>query len=168
MTLLGRGLRPSEIHLRPGQNSWPIKGEQTAYTFINICIVYNEWFKEILIYKGLVDIHIKTLYNPKIMVREGFVTNLLAYQHVTWVTCTKSLLPEVTKRNSHKSLSFAIINDLCSFDVDHLGDICIQTHTIQVLKIFFFLPWNSYLPLIETVLHIKLDFLTFKKNLYCF
>lgn len=65
MTLLGRGLRPSEIHLRPGQNSWPIKGEQTAYTFINICIVYNEWFKEILIYKGLVDIHIKTLYNLK-------------------------------------------------------------------------------------------------------
>lgn len=65
------------------------------------------------------------------MVREGFVTNLLAYQHVTWVTCTKSLLPEVTKRNSHESLSFAIINDLCLFDVDHLGDICIQTHTIN-------------------------------------
>lgn len=102
------------------------------------------------------------------MVREGFVTNLLAYQHVTWVTCTKSLLPEVTKRNSHKSLSFAIINDLCSFDVDHLGDICIQTHTIQVLKIFFFYLEIHICPLIETVLHIKLDILTFKKNLYCF
>lgn len=75
------------------------------------------------------------------MVREGFVTNLLAYQHVTWVTCTKSLLPEVTKRNSHESLSFAIINDLCSFDVDHLGDICIQTHTIKHFEFTKFLKY---------------------------
>lgn len=129
MTLLGRGLRPSEIHLRPGQNSWPIKGEQTAYTFINICIVYNEWFKEILIYKGLVDIHIKTLYNLK-----NYGQGRVCDKPVGISTCNMGNMYKVSSARSYKtkqSLSFAIINDLCSFDVDHLGDICIQTHTIN-------------------------------------